>query len=93
MRYTKKEYFKQMIIDQLFYEHSLRARILRNDSYMLSRFFYHLRMMKWYELAPHFGNKVMVGWHKFRLRKYGSMMGLQLSPNTLGFGVNIIVDG
>lgn len=35
----------------------------------------------------------MVGWHKFRLRKYGSMIGVQLSPNTLGFGVNIIVDG
>lgn len=43
--------------------------------------------------ASHFGNKAMVGWHNFRLRKYESMMGVQLSPNTLGLGVNIIVDG
>lgn len=52
MNYTKKEYFKQMAIEQQFYAHSLRARILRYDSYFLSRYFYHLRMIEWYELAP-----------------------------------------
>lgn len=29
MKYTKKEYFKQMNMEQQFYDHSLRARILR----------------------------------------------------------------
>lgn len=52
MRYTKKEYFKQMNMEQQFYDHSLRARILQYDSYFLSRYFYHLRMIEWYELAP-----------------------------------------
>lgn len=52
MKYTKKEFLKQMAIEQQFYDHSLRARILRYDSYFLSRYFYHLRMTEWYELAP-----------------------------------------
>lgn len=52
MEYTKKEFLKQMAIEQQFYDHSLRARILRYDSYFLSRYFYHLRMIEWYELAP-----------------------------------------
>ena len=53
MEYTKKEFLKQIAIEQQFYDHSLRARILRYDSYFLSRYFYHLRMIEWYELAPH----------------------------------------
>lgn len=52
MIYTKKEFFEQMAMEQKFYDHSLRARILKYDSYMLSRYFYHLRMVEWHELTP-----------------------------------------
>lgn len=52
MKYTKDEFLKQMAEEQKFYDHSLRARILGYDSYMLSRYFYHLRMVEWYELTP-----------------------------------------
>ena len=52
MIYTKKEFFEQMAMAQKFYDHSLRARILKYDSYMLSRYFYHLRMVEWHELTP-----------------------------------------
>lgn len=93
MKYTKKEFLKQMAIEQQFYDHSLRARILRYDSYFLSRYFYHLRMTEWYELAPPsthiLWHKIMVVWHKFRLRKYGRMMGLQIPPHTVDFGIKL----
>lgn len=54
---NSKELFKrQMNMEQQFYDHSFRARILGSDSYMLSRYLYHLRMASWYEIAPpHFG--------------------------------------
>lgn len=39
-----------MAMEQQFYDHSLRARLLRYDSYMLSRYFYHLRMVEYHEL-------------------------------------------
>lgn len=52
MEYTKKEFLKQIAIEQQFYDHSFRARILGCDSYMLSRYLYHLRMAAWYEIAP-----------------------------------------
>lgn len=38
---------------------------------------------------PSLWHKVMMGWHKFRMRKYGRMMGLQLPPHALGFGVKV----
>lgn len=79
-------------MEQKFYDHSLRARILRYDSYFLSRYFYHLRMIEWYELAPSthiLWHKIMVGLHKFRLRKYGRMMGLQIPPHTVDFGIKL----
>lgn len=52
MEYTKKEFLKQIAVEQRFYDHSYRARILGYDSYMLSRYLYHLRMAAWYEIAP-----------------------------------------
>lgn len=90
MKYTKDEFLKQMAEEQKFYDHSLRARILGYDSYMLSRYFYHLRMVEWYELTPpDLWNKVMVGWHKYRMRKYGRMMGIQIPPHTVDFGIKL----
>lgn len=38
---------------------------------------------------PKMWNKVMVGWHKFRMRKYGRMMGIQIPPHTVGFGIKL----
>ena len=52
MRYTKKEFLRLMAKEQQFYDHSLKARILGYDSYLLSRYFYHLRMVEWHELTP-----------------------------------------
>lgn len=52
MKYTKEEFLKQMAKEQQFYDHSLRAKILKYDSYMLSRYFFHLRMVEYHELTP-----------------------------------------
>lgn len=52
MKYTKDDFLKQMAIEQQFYYHSLRAWLLRYDSFMLSRYFYHLRMVEYHELTP-----------------------------------------
>ena len=52
MNYTKREFFKEMDREQSFYDHSLRARLLRYDSYFLSRYLYHLRMAEWYMITP-----------------------------------------
>lgn len=49
---TKQEFLRQMASEQRFYDHSLRARILRHDGYMLSRYLYHLRMVEWHEITP-----------------------------------------
>lgn len=66
-----------MAMEQQFYDHSLRARLLRYDSYMLSRYFFHLRMVEYHELTPpHLWDKIIVGWHKYRMRHYGRMMGI-----------------
>lgn len=79
-----------MAMEQKFYDHSLRARILKYDSYMLSRYFYHLRMVEWHELTPpNLWDKIMVGWHKYRMRKYGRMMGLQIPPHAIDFGIKL----
>lgn len=52
MKYTKDEFLEQMAMEQKLYDHSLRAWLLRYDSYMLSRYFYHLRMVEYHELTP-----------------------------------------
>lgn len=52
MSYTKEEFLRQMAEEQKFYDHSLKARVLKYDSYLLSRYLYHLRMVEWYELSP-----------------------------------------
>lgn len=52
MKYTKEEFLKQMAKELQFYDHSLRAKILKYDSYMLSRYFFHLRMVEYHELTP-----------------------------------------
>ena len=39
-------------MEQQFYDHSLKAKILGYDSYMLSRYLYHLRMVEWHENTP-----------------------------------------
>lgn len=31
----------------------------------------------------------MVGWHKYRMRKYGRMMGLQIPPHAIYFGIKL----
>lgn len=31
----------------------------------------------------------MVGWHKYRMRKYGRMMGLQIPPHAIDFGIKL----
>ena len=46
---NKKDFFHQMELEQHFYDHSLKAKILGYDSYMLSRYLYHLRMVEWHE--------------------------------------------
>lgn len=89
MEYTKKDFLKQIAIEQQFYDHSYRARILGYDSYMLSRYLYHLRMAAWYEIAPTFWHKLLTGWHKYRLRYYGRRTGWQLGIHSIGFGVKI----
>lgn len=90
MKYTKDEFLKQMAMEQNFYDHSLRARLLQYDSYMLSRYFYHLRMVEYHELTPpNLWNKVLAGWHKYRMRKYGRIIGCQFHPHTIDFGVKI----
>ena len=48
----KQDFFNEMNREQSFYDHSLRARVLRYGSYFLSRYFYHLRMIEWYTLTP-----------------------------------------
>ena len=80
-----------MAMEQQFYDHSLRARLLRYDSYMLSRYFYHLRMVEYHELffPPNLWNKLMVGWHKYRMRHYGRIMGIQFRPHTIDFGIKL----
>ena len=89
MKYTKEEFLKQMAKEQQFYDHSLRAKILKYDSYMLSRYFFHLRMVEYHELTPHLWNKLIVGWHKYRMRHYGRIMGIQFHPHTIDFGIKL----
>ena len=31
----------------------------------------------------------MVAWHKYRMRKYGRMMGVQIPPHTVDFGIKL----
>ena len=49
---NKKNFFRLMAMEQQFYDHSLKAKILGYDSYMLSRYLYHLRMVEWHENTP-----------------------------------------
>lgn len=87
---SKQEFFHQMAMEQQLYDHSLRAWILQYDSYMLSRYLYHLRMVEWHEITPPtIWHRVMAGWHKHRMRHYGRKTGLQLPPHVMGFGVKI----
>ena len=87
---NKKDFFHQMAKEQQFYDHSLRARILGYDSYMLSRYLYHLRMAEWHEIAPpRLHHKLLTGWHKYRMRKYGRMVGCQFGLHVIDFGVKI----
>lgn len=79
-----------MAMEQQFYDHSLKAKILGYDSYMLSRYLYHLRMVEWHEnTPPNLWQKVMAGWHKLRMRKYGRIVGCQFNPHTIDFGIKI----
>lgn len=90
MNYTKKEFLLEMAKEQQFYDHSMKARMLGYDSYLLSRYFYHLRMVEWHELTPpNLWRKVLVGWHKYKMRKYGRIVGLQFHPHTIDFGIKI----
>lgn len=50
--YTKQEFLFEMAKEQAFFDQSLKARILRYDSYFISRYFYHLRMVECLELTP-----------------------------------------
>lgn len=49
---TKQKFFDQLALEQQFYDHSLRAKVLRYDSYYLSRYLYHLRMAEWHDITP-----------------------------------------
>lgn len=46
-------------------------------------------MVEWHELTPNLWDKIMVGWHKYRMRKYGRMMGLQIPPHAIYFGIKL----
>lgn len=48
----KQEFFSEMAAEQAFYNHSFKARMLGYDSYFVSRYFYHLRMIEWLEVTP-----------------------------------------
>lgn len=88
---NKRDFFDDVDREQAFYNHSLKARILRYDSYFVSRYFYHLRMIEWLEVTPPqtLIKKMLLGWHKYRLRVYSRITGCQIPPHTLGFGVKI----
>ena len=49
---TFQDFSLKMAREQSFYDHSLRARLLGYDSYNLSRYLYHLRMIEWHEITP-----------------------------------------
>lgn len=87
----KKHFFEEIHREQMFYNHSIRARLLRYDSYYIARYLYHLRMIEWLSSPPPSGvyRKLLIGWHKYRLRHYGRVTGFQIPPNTIGFGVKI----
>lgn len=89
--YTKQEFLFEMAKEQAFFDQSLKARILRYDSYFISRYFYHLRMIECHELTPPQSllNKILIGWHKYRLRVYGRITGCQIPPKTIDFGIKI----
>lgn len=88
---TKKQFFEEMHREQMFYNPSIRARLLRYDSFFIARYLFHLRMIEWYELFPHKNlyRKFQIGWHKYRLRIYGRKTGCQIPPNTTDFGVKV----
>lgn len=87
---TKQKFFDQLALEQQFYDHSLRAKVLRYDSYYLSRYLYHLRMAEWHDITPpRLWHKVLVGWHKYQMRKYGRTVGCQFNLHSIGFGIKI----
>lgn len=84
---NKVEYKHEMDVERKFYDHSLKAFLLRYDSYYIAEYLKVLRWAEWYDRQPGVLNKVLCGWYKYRLRNLGRMFGFQIGLHACGFGL------
>lgn len=60
--YPEKEYRKKIKEEQLFYDTSLKARLLSYDSWFMGKYLLHLRYAEWYDTHQNLTlNKILGG--------------------------------
>lgn len=86
--YPEKEYRKKIKEEQLFYDTSLKARLLSYDSWFMGKYLLHLRYAEWYDTHQNLTlNKILGGVNKIILRKLGRKTGFQIGLHTCDFGI------
>lgn len=88
---TKQELRECLRNEQPFYDTSLKARLLKHESWYKGSYFKHLRYAEYYTNKPSCGlfDEIRRAWHCYRMRHIGYVIGFQIPLNTMMGGVKV----